>query len=172
MVTLPESKRLAAEDLSQSHRPTEHQRLFSGIAKTVFRLNGQALAIAEDLAGPVGLTAAWWQVLATVLRDPLSVADISRLVGTSRQSVQRVADRLVDQGLAEYQPNPAHRRAKLLTPTDEGRSAVRAIAPAHADLAHQLAVEFGEENLSRLLDSLQELSTVLDKLPPPKLSTI
>ncbi len=172
MVTLPESTRSTDEGLSRPHRPTEQQRLFSGIAKTVFRLNGQALAIAEELAGPVGLTAAWWQVLATVLRDPLSVADISRLVGTSRQSVQRVADRLVDDGLAEYQPNPAHRRAKLLTPTDEGRSAVRAIAPAHADLAHQLAVEFGEENLRRVLDSLQELSTALDKLPPPKRSTI
>ncbi|MDH3308301.1 MAG: MarR family transcriptional regulator [Acidimicrobiia bacterium] len=152
--------------LSQPHRLTEQQRLFSGIAKTVFLLNGQALAIAEDLAGPVGLTAAWWQVLATVLREPLSVADISRRVGTSRQSVQRVADRLVGDGLAEYQPNPAHRRAKLLTPTDDGRSAVRAIAPAHAELAHQLAIQFGEEKLSRLLDNLQELSAALDKLPP------
>jgi DNA-binding MarR family transcriptional regulator len=172
MVTLPESMRSAAEDSSQSHRPTEQQRLFSGIAKTVFRLNGQALAIAEDLAGPVGLTAAWWQVLATVLREPLSVADISRLVGTSRQSVQRVADLLVDKQLAEYQPNPAHRRAKLLTPTEKGGSTVRAIAPAHADLARQLSLEFGEENLSRLLDSLQELSAALDKLPVPTPATI
>ncbi len=172
MVTLPESQESTTGVLSQSHRPTEHQRLFSGIAKTVFRLNGQALAIAEDLAGPVGLTAAWWQVLATVLREPLSVADISRFVGTSRQSVQRVADRLVDEGLAEYRPNPAHRRAKLLTPTDNGRSAVRAIAPAHAELAHQLALEFGEAELSRLLANLQELSVALDKLPPLKPATI
>lgn len=164
MVTLPESRRSTADDLSQSHRPTEQQRFFSGIAKTVFRLNGQVLAIAEDLAGPVGLTAAWWQVLATVLREPLSVADISRLVGTSRQSVQRVADLLVDKQLAEYQPNPAHRRAKLLTPADKGRSAVRAIAPAHADLARQLSLDYGEENLSRLLDSLQDLSAALDNL--------
>lgn len=171
MVTLPESQESTTRDLSQSHRPTEQQRLFSGIAKTVFRLNGQALAIAEDLAGPVGLTAAWWQVLATVLREPLSVADISRLVGTSRQSVQRVADRLVHEGLAEYQPNPAHRRAKLLTPTDNGRSAVRAIAPAHETLAHQLALEFGETELSRLLANLQELSVALDKLLPPKPAT-
>ena len=164
MVTLPESTKSTDQAVSESHRPTEHQRLFSGIAKTVFRLNGQALTIAEDLAGPVGLTAAWWQVLATVLREPLSVADISRLVGTSRQSVQRVADRLVDEGLAEYQPNPAHRRAKLLTPTNQGRSAVRAIAPAHAELAHQLALELGEENLGRILEHLQELSAALHKL--------
>lgn len=164
MVTVSESANSTTEE-HQRHRPTPQQKTLSGIAKMVFRLNGQTLAIAEDLAGPVGLTAARWQVLATVLREPLSVADVSRLVGTSRQSVQRVADVLVDKGLAEYKPNPAHRRAKLLTPTDNGRSAVKAIAPAHAELAQRLSLEFGEERLKRLLDSLQELSAALDKLP-------
>ncbi len=106
---------MTVPDSEESTRgPTEEQQMLSGIAKTVFRLNGQLLSIAEDLARPAGLTAAWWQVLATVLREPVSVADISRSIGNSRQSVQRVADLLVDQRLAEYRPNPAHRRAKLL----------------------------------------------------------
>ena len=38
----------------------------------------------------------------------------------TRQGVQRVADLLVEHGLAEYQPNPAHRRAKLLACTETG----------------------------------------------------
>lgn len=150
------------EDADGSRKPTEEQQLLSGIAKTVFRLNGQLLSIAEDLARPTGLTAAWWQVLAAVLREPLSVADISRSIGNTRQSVQRVADLLVDQGLAEYQPNPAHRRAKLLAPTKEGRSAVKAIAPAHADLARGLCSEFGEEDLRQLMEHLTRLSAALE----------
>ena len=93
------------------------QELLSGLALTAFRLNGQFLGVAEQLARPVGLTAAWWQVLGAVLREPLPVAEIARVMGVTRQSVQRIAALLVDRGLAEYLPNPAHRRAKLLRPT-------------------------------------------------------
>lgn len=163
-MTIPDSEGSTnlQEDARGSRGPTEEQQLLSGIAKTVFRLNGQLLSIAEDLARPAGLTAAWWQVLATVLREPVPVADISRSIGNSRQSVQRVADLLVDQGLAEYRPNPAHRRAKLLAPTEAGRSTVKAIAPAHADLARRLRSEYGQQELRQLMEHLTRLSTALE----------
>src|SRR5690606_23251823 len=80
------------------------------------------LAVAEELARPAGLTAARWQVLGAVLTEPLTVSGIARAMGITRQSVQRIADLLVDQGLAEYRTNPAHRRAKLLAPTAAGRA--------------------------------------------------
>lgn len=160
----PEGSTNLQEDARGSRGPTEEQQVLSGIAKTVFRLNGQLLSIAEDLARPAALTAAWWQVLATVLREPLSVADISRSIGNSRQSVQRVADLLVDQGLAEYRPNPAHRRAKLLAPTEEGRSAVKAIEPVHADLARRLCSECGEQELRQLMEQLVRLSAALESV--------
>ena len=81
---------------------------------TSFRLNGQLLAVAEELARPVGLTAAWWQVLGAALGEPQSVSEIARAMGLTRQSVQRIADLLVERGLAAYADNPAHRRAKLV----------------------------------------------------------
>lgn len=146
---------------------TSDQELLSGIAKTVFRLNGQLLTIGESLARPVGLTAAWWQVLAAVLDEPRSVADVARNVGVTRQSVQRIADLLVDRGLAVYRPNPAHRRAKLLSPTPQGRDAVRRIAPAHAQLAGQLAEKAGRDEMAQLLDGLQRLTDALDALDTP-----
>lgn len=136
----------------------------SGIAKTVFRLNGQFLALGETLARPVGLTAAWWQVLGAVLIEPLPVADIARKIGVTRQSVQRVADLLVAAELAEYRPNPAHRRAKLLRATEHGHAAVRRISPSHAAVAERLAKEFGAKALRGALDNLARLSDTLDKL--------
>lgn len=142
------------------------QQLLSGTAKTVFHLNGQFLAIGEELARPAGLTAAWWQVLAEVLEEPRPVADIARRVGVTRQSVQRIADLLVERGLASYQPNPAHRRAKLLCPTEEGRAAVRRIAPAHAEVARELTDKVGHDQLEQLLEALTQLSDVLDTLTP------
>lgn len=163
MVTSPNTER-PAQTTSSPHRSTEEQLLMSGIAKTIYRLNGHILSIAEDLAGPVGLTGAWWQVLASVLREPMSVADIARFIGNSRQAVQRIADRLVAEGLVEFHDNPAHARAKLLTPTESGRSAVRAIAPAHVELADRLVTEYGKDKLAHLLALMEDLEVVLKEI--------
>jgi len=146
---------------------TDEQDLLSGVALTVFRLNGQLLAVAEEMAGPVGLTAAWWQVLGAVLREPLPVAGIARAMGITRQSVQRIADLLVDKGLAEYHPNPAHRRAKLLRPTEDGYRAVARIDPAHAAVAGRLAGELGTDDFRRALQALTRLSEALDAIAAP-----
>jgi DNA-binding MarR family transcriptional regulator len=140
------------------------QDLLSGAAITTFRLNGQFLALAEDLARPAGLTATWWQVLGAVLSEPLPVAGIAREMGLARQSVQRVADILVRRGLARYQDNPAHRRAKLLIPTAAGRAAIAHIDPAHAAAARQLAATYGEDALAHAVATMRALSAALDEL--------
>jgi DNA-binding MarR family transcriptional regulator len=138
--------------------------LLSGTALTVFRLNGQFLEVAERLARPVGLTAAWWQVLGAVLYEPLPVSGIARVMGITRQSVQRIADLLVDQGLAGYLPNPAHRTAKLLSSTEEGRDAVRRIVPAHGEAAARLATELGPEEFATTLRVLTRLSEAVERI--------
>lgn len=145
----------------------EQQDLLSRAALGVFRLNGQFLSVADELARPAGLTAAWWQVLGAVLPEPLPVAGVARAMGITRQSVQRVADLLVDRGLAAYVPNPAHRRAKLLTPTPAGRAAIERIDPGHATLAARLAQALGEEEFAATVRALERLSGVLDGLATP-----
>ncbi|MEU6683650.1 MarR family transcriptional regulator [Streptomyces sp. NPDC046832] len=145
----------------------ERQDLLSRSALGAFRLNGQFLAVAEELARPAGLTAAWWQVLGAVLGEPLPVSGIARAMGITRQSVQRIADLLVEKELAEYRPNPAHRRAKLLAPTEAGRAAIARIDPGHAAFADRLAEAFGEAELAEAVRLLERLSTVLDQVGPP-----
>ncbi|MEU3299461.1 MarR family transcriptional regulator [Streptomyces sp. NPDC006678] len=144
--------------------PRAQQDLLSATALGVFRLNGQFLGVAEELARPAGLTAAWWQVLGAVLGEPLPVAGVARAMGITRQSVQRIADLLVDKGLAEYVPNPAHRRAKLLRPTAEGRAAIQRIDPAHADLAARLTAELGTERFEQTVRVLTRLSEAMDAI--------
>ncbi|SEG98381.1 DNA-binding transcriptional regulator, MarR family [Nonomuraea solani] len=147
---------------------SESAELLSGMALGSFRLNGQFLQVAEGLARPAGMTAAWWQVLGAVLREPLSVAGIARDMGMTRQGVQRIADLLVERGLAEYRPNPAHRRAKLLQPTAAGRDAIAKIVPAHQEFADRLVGELGVEGARDCLDTLRRLSTALDRLEEPQ----
>ena len=141
-------------------------QLLSGTALAVFRLNGQFLSLSERLARPVGLTAAWWQVLGAVVREPLPVAGIARAMGITRQSVQRIADLLVDQELAAYQPNPAHARAKLLTVTAAGRAALTRIDPGHREVADRLADQLGTDRCQQILTALRELSQALDVIDP------
>ncbi|MFJ1800359.1 MarR family winged helix-turn-helix transcriptional regulator [Streptomyces sp. NPDC088180] len=145
-------------------RASSEQELLSRAAVTVFRLNGQFLSVADELARPGGLTAAWWQVLGAVTRESLPVAGIARAMGITRQSVQRIADLLVGRGLAEYAENPAHRRAKLLRATEAGREAVSRIGPPHAEFAARLAGELGVEGLAETVRVLERLSGALENL--------
>ncbi|MBF6150359.1 MULTISPECIES: MarR family winged helix-turn-helix transcriptional regulator [Nocardia] len=138
--------------------------LFSAAAITTFKLNGQFLTIAEELAKPAEITAAWWQVLGAVLHEPLPVSGIAREMGITRQSVQRIADLLVGKGLAEYRPNPSHRRAKLVAITDAGYAAVRRITPKHAVMAKQLARQLGSQRFAEVVDALGDLSAALEAL--------
>ncbi|MFP5282851.1 MAG: MarR family winged helix-turn-helix transcriptional regulator [Actinomycetes bacterium] len=125
----------------------------------VFELNGEFLAAAEMMTRPVGLTPAWWQVLGATLDQALPVAEIARRVGLglARQSVQRVADLLVDQEWAVYRDNPAHRRARLLEPTDQGRRALERLRTAQHAWADAVGAEVGEEELRRALDVLRRV---------------
>lgn len=143
---------------------SDPQSLLSDSALTAFALNGQFLAVAEALAIPAGLTATRWQVLGAVLAEPLSVSDIARVMGITRQSVQRTADLLAEAGLVAYRSNPAHRRAKLVEVTPQGLEAVRRIDPAHAELAGRLADILGTQRWSEIVAGLHELSAALETL--------
>ncbi|WP_163505616.1 MarR family winged helix-turn-helix transcriptional regulator [Fodinicola acaciae] len=136
---------------------TEAGDVVSDLVMRTFRLNGQFLAAAERIARGVGLTAAWWQVLGAVLEKPLTVADIARSMGLSRQAVQRIADLLADRGLAEYLPNPAHRRAKLVRPTEKGWDAIRGLAPDQHAWANQVTESFKVDELRQALDVIERL---------------
>ena len=118
-----------------------------------FELNGEFLAAAEMMTRPVGLTPAWWQVLGATLDEALPVAEIARRVGLglARQSVQRVADLLVERNWASYRDNPAHRRAKLLEPTENGRQAVARLAVAQHAWADAVGNAVGEDELRHAL---------------------
>ncbi|MCP3820601.1 MarR family transcriptional regulator [Streptomyces sp. A3M-1-3] len=135
---------------------------FSRAAVAVFRLNGRFTAVLDQLTLPSGLSAARWQILGVVVAEPMSVSGIGRSLGVTRQSVQRIADLLVEQGLAVYRENPAHRRAKLLTATGDGVAAMRGIDAGHAGLAQHLCEELGgEPEFRRAVELLRELSLAL-----------
>ena len=132
----------------------------------IFRLNGQFLAAGEQMARPVGLTVARWQVLGAVLREPGTASDIARRMGLSRQSVQRLVNALMSENLLVSRDNPAHKRAPLIEPTQAGRDAVGRIAPHQVDFAGRLIAATGRDHVQSLHDGLAALSKVLEEVQP------
>jgi DNA-binding MarR family transcriptional regulator len=127
-----------------------------------FQLDGRLMDIARRLARAGGITATEWRVLGGVLDEPHSVAQVARLMGMTRQAVQRVADQLVDRGLAEYRPNPAHRRAKLLACTEAGHWTIRRIALSQRPWADRIGAPVGAAELSETLATMRRLLSTLD----------
>src|ERR1700682_1801196 len=94
---------------------------FTRLVLEVAQLGGLFTAAGESLARVGNQTLARWVILDAIEEKPSTVAQIARRRGIARQAVQRVADLLEREGLAAYEPNPQHRRAKLLRPTPPGR---------------------------------------------------
>ncbi|HEX6275528.1 MAG TPA: MarR family winged helix-turn-helix transcriptional regulator [Polyangiaceae bacterium] len=148
-------------------KPTRARRSPAGDELTelvlkVFRLNGQLLATADRITEGTRLSAARWQVLGAVLPAPLTVAGVARSMGLTRQSVQRLADVLVEEGICEYRENPAHRRAKLLAPTARGLAAIERIHPIQVAWADRVGAKLGLRQLETVNRLLNLLISALD----------
>ncbi len=127
----------------------------------MLQLNGLLIAAGDEMARPAGQTSARWQVLAAADHAPMTVAQIARALNLARQSVQRVADLLEADGLAEYVENPGHRRARLLALTPTGRRALHAIQAAQRVWADELGAGIGEAELIRAGGTLDKALTAL-----------
>lgn len=152
----------AREDWPEPPPHTEAGQVLTDLIVTTLRLNGRIMEAAQALAAEGGLTAAWWQVLGGVLDQPRSAAEIGRRMGMTRQGVRRVADLLVEHGLAEYRDNPAHRRAKLLACTEAGYWAIRQIALVQHPWANRIGTRVGAERLRDALETMRHLVAVLE----------
>ena len=132
----------------------------------VVRLSALFQAKGEALARPSGQTLARWVALNAAAEGDATVAEISRRFGYARQSVQRVADLLVADGLAVYRDNPRHRRAKLLVPTRRGLEVILAINTRQQAWADALGSRIGEAELERAGATIDRVARALREDPP------
>ena len=152
----------ARADWPEPARQSEAGALLTEMVLATFRLNARVLEAAQHLATAGGLTAAWWQVLGGVLDEPRTVAEVSRRMGVTRQGVLRIADLLVERGLAEYRANPAHRRAQLLACTEAGYWAVRQISVVTHPWSDRIGGQVGAAELRSALATMQRVVEVLE----------
>lgn len=142
---------------------TDAGAAFSDLVVRVFRLDGLLTAAGDALAEPTGQTTARWRVLAAIEREAMSVSAVAHAWSLARQSVQRVADLLEEEGLVAYEDNPAHRRAKLMRLTPKGRAALRRIQAAQRAWANDLGAAVGEDELRTASRTLERVIERLER---------
>ncbi len=131
---------------------------------TLFRVNNLTLVWGDRLVAPFGLTSARWQVLGAIAQaeNPHPVSWLARDLGANRQNVQRIVNDLHQEGMVAFEPNPHHRRAKLVVLTVKGRQAYEAAVEEYYPKADGLAEGLSEAEIRTAHRIMVELKQRLE----------
>jgi len=120
-------------------------------------------ALGDDLHGDLEVTAAMRAVMETLAADgAMTVPQIARLKGVTRQHIQLLADALAAAGLAAIKENPAHRRSSLIALTDKGRRTFAKMRAREVPIVAELADDFDAQELDRAATVLARLAARLE----------
>lgn len=97
--------------------------------------------------------------------EPLIARRLAERMRYSRAGVSKTLARMEKRGLIERQPNPADRRAAIVTITGAGAEAVDAMFPRQLALEAELLDGLGPDR-ARVVEALHLLCGVLERRPP------
>jgi len=140
------------------------EAVITDLVLETFRLNGRLLASGDALVADLGLTSARWQVIGAMALSPvpLSVAQIARNMGLTRQAVQRLANEMEADGLMRFAPNPHHQRAKLVLLTAAGKSAFAAAMKRQGAWASDLGAGLDPRKVAAAVATLRSVRQRLE----------
>lgn len=133
--------------------------LFLDLVLSIFRLNGLLIAEGDAMTEKLGLTHARWKVIGAVAlsQNGLTVPGIARVLGQSRQAVQRITDVMVKDGLLEYTENPKHKRSVLVLLSHHGKNVYSTLREVQDPWALDATGEIPSEELETALRLIQRL---------------
>ena len=131
---------------------------------SAFRANGLLLDAGDMLSADEGLTSARWQVLGAIAlaERPLTVPQIARRMGLTRQSVHATVNRLVRDGFLELGPNADHRRSPIVGLTKQGSAKYVALDARQVAWINRLARGIARSDIETAVRVLDELSRRLE----------
>lgn len=141
---------------------TEVGYTFTEIVIETFKLNGLLVVEGDKLSAPLGLTSARWKVMGALARSevPLTVSQIARNMGLSRQAVQTLVNAMVENTQVVLMDNPNHKRARLVVLTEEGQSIYNQMEAIQIPWADECANGISEQELKTTLETLKKLSAL------------
>ncbi|MCP4494439.1 MAG: MarR family transcriptional regulator [Gammaproteobacteria bacterium] len=143
---------------------TTEVEALTDIVLNIFRLNGLLLLEGDQITQEFGLTSARWKVLGAIALapEPITVPQIARNMGLSRQAVQRLANEMAVDDLLTFSDNPHHKRAKLLILSAKGMSIYKKLLDKQKPWASSLAKGLEIKDLQVTVTMLQNLIAKID----------
>ena len=134
--------------------------LFTQLTLEIFKLSGMLSNEGDQLTKEFGLTSSRWKILGALdmSQAPLTVPQIGRAMGQSRQAVQRLVDVMAKDGLVDLVDNPNHKRAKYVAVTPKGDRIREQLYEKWVPKAEQHASGFTLEELKTALSVMQRIS--------------
>jgi DNA-binding MarR family transcriptional regulator len=102
-------------------------------------------------------------VFGTLAEEGSRAADMAVRAGITRQSMGEVIREMVALGILEMRPDPADKRAKLVTYTEHGRWIAGHGYEHLIDLEQRFADEFGPEDYATARKVLDRIAPLLDQ---------
>ena len=139
--------------------------VFLDLVLSLFRLNGSLIAEGDRMTRDLGLTSARWRVIGAVALSSggLTVPGIARVLGQSRQAVQRIADEMVEDGLLVFATNPKHKKSMLVHLTDEGKRCYNLLRAEQDPWALEATENISLDDLETSLFVVRRLIKEFDK---------
>ena len=144
---------------------TPQGKIFTNLLLDVFKLNGLLLLEGDHITQELELSSARWKILGALAesKESLTVPEIGKKMGQTRQAVQRLANEMARDDLLFFQENPNHKRAKLLNLTAKGKDTFHKLEEKQIPWANAIVKDFSESELQQALATLQKL---IDNLQP------
>jgi DNA-binding MarR family transcriptional regulator len=129
------------------------------LIRAVLRMNATVQKSGTRLMRGTGMTNARWQTLSDLfaLEKPVTVSELARYVGLTRQAVQRLADEMASDGLIEFVANPSNARAMHLRLTESGQAAYEAALEREWQWTNSIAENFDAEEITHSVALLGEI---------------
>ena len=133
---------------------------FTQFTRALFAAHNMVLKHGDLVTGKYQQTSARWRILGNIEPCPLTVSQIAKQTGYTRQSIQRLADELVDEGLANYE-SAIDRRTKNVCITEKGRELLEKLAAYENEWVVRITQRLPVEELTDLTLALEKVRAVL-----------
>ncbi|MCW8917193.1 MAG: MarR family transcriptional regulator [Gammaproteobacteria bacterium] len=144
-------------------KETKSGNLFTQLTLGAFKLSGMLSNEGDQMTKEFGITSSRWKILGAIIMSQtlLTVPQIGREMGQSRQAVQRLVDVMIKDGLLTLVDNPNHKRARYIEVTPKAEEIYQKLYQKQIPWADHCAAEFSIEELEIALAVIQRISQSL-----------
>jgi DNA-binding MarR family transcriptional regulator len=142
------------------HKKTPASNALTDLIRTVLRMNATVQKSGTRLMRGTGMTNARWQTMSdlSALEKPVTVSELARYMGLTRQAIQRLTDDMASDGLVEFVPNPGDARAMHLLLTEAGKVAYDEALEREWQWTNAIAEGFDTEQLAAAVALLEAIT--------------